>query len=83
MNKVEAKNILVYQLGFLSNDNSFEQQQFCKALEIAIEALEEDIGIFELAEKYADKIERVNLMSASDLKRAMERARLEGKNVNI
>ena len=83
MNKQEAKNILIYQLGFLSNDNSFEQQQFCKALEIAIEALEEDISIFELAEKYADKIDRVNPISPSDLRKALERAGLEGKNVNI
>ena len=82
MNKQEAKSILIYQLGFISNDTSFEQQQFSRALEIAIEALEEDISIENLA-KIVDKFDRINPISPSDLRKALERARLEGKNVNI
>lgn len=57
MNKQEAKSILIYQLGFISDDTSFEQQQFSRALEIAIEALEEDISIENLAE-ITDELQR-------------------------
>ena len=77
MTKQEAKNILVYQLGFISDDNSFEQQQFSRALEIAIEALEEDISIEKIVE-IVDKFDRVNVISPRDLEKALGRARLEG-----
>lgn len=83
MTKQEAKSILIYQLGFISNDISFEQQQFSRALEIAIEALEEDITMDNLLAELADKMDRVYPIPPSEIERALELARLEGKNVNI